>query len=140
MKILIKTLPKKINFKNINEYNIKTANKKYIYSLEGIYCLYNDTFKKIIVEDESYTTTTINNIELICDNTRISYKVSNKLPFHYKEENVTIYTYAVRKNSPITFHIEMIEDKIKDMYFITHESTIEHFFLKQDIQFFLNTL
>ena len=90
MKIFIKTIPKKVNIKNISEYNIKTIEKKYIYSLEGIFCLYNDTLKKITIQDDDYSIININNVELICDNSKIISKSPIKLPFNYKEQDVII--------------------------------------------------
>ena len=140
MKIFIKTIPKKVNIKNISEYNIKTIEKKYIYSLEGIFCLYNDTLKKITIQDDDYSIININNVELICDNSKIISKSPIKLPFNYKEQDVIINIYALRKNSPITLNIEMINDEIKDIYFFTNDTSIEHFSSQEDIIFFLNTL
>mgnify|MGYP001189915904 CR=1 FL=1 len=140
MKIFIKTIPRKLNIKSISEYNIKTIQKKYIYSLEGIFCLHNDTFKKITIQDNDYSTITINNIELICDNSKTISKSAIKLPFNYMEQDIVLYIYALRKNSAITFNIEMIDDEIKDIYFCTNDSSIEHFSIQEDIQFFLNTL
>ena len=140
MKIFIKTIPKKVNIKNISEYNIKTIEKKYICSLEGIFCLYNDTLKKLTMQDNDYSIITINNIELICDNTKIISKSAIKLPFNYKEQDIVVYIYALRKNSPTTLNIEMNGDEIKDMYFFTNETSIEHFSSQEDIKFFLNTL
>ena len=140
MKIFVKTIPKKVNIKNINEYNIKTIEKKYIYSVEGIFCLYNDTFKKITVQDNDYSIISINNVELICDNSKTISKSAIKLPFNYKEQDITVYIYALRKNSPTTLNIEIINNEIKDIYFLTNETSIEHFSLQEDIKFFLNTL
>ena len=67
------------------------------------------------------------------------YNYPNKLPFHFKEENITINKYALRKNSIITFNIETINNTIINVYFTTKEPNIEHYSIQEDIIFFLNT-
>ena len=95
--------------------------------------------KKLCIVDDNFSIITINNIPLICDNTKIYYNYPNKLPFHFKEENITINKYALRKNSIITFNIETINNTIINVYFTTKEPNIEHYSIQEDIIFFLNT-
>jgi|TARA_Y100000992_G_scaffold302577_1_gene277465 hypothetical protein len=139
MIIYLQHLPAKINYKLIKPYFIETIQKQNIFSNEGLFTLSNDNFKQIKISDQQFEYITINNINLICDNTIIHYKTPNKLPFHYKEQYTTINKYALRKNSIITFNIETINDKITDVYFTTNEKNISHFSIQEDIIFFLNT-
>ena len=139
MKINLIDLPKKINFKKIKAYNTHTTTQKNILSDEGIFILSNDNLKKLVFIDENYSIVTIHNNQLICDNSKTIYKKIIKLPFHYNEEDVVINKYSLRKNSPLTLHIETINDTIKDVYFTTSETDLTNFSIKEDIIFFLDT-
>jgi hypothetical protein len=139
MKIHLINLPNKINFKKIKPYNTHTIIQKNILSDEGIFILSNDNLKKLVFIDESYSTITINNYELLCDNSKTIYKKIIKLPFQYNQEDVVINKYCLRKNSPLTLHIETINDTIKDVYFTTNETDLTNFSIKEDIIFFLDT-
>ena len=139
MKIHLINLPNKINFKKIKPYNTHTITQKYILSDEGIFILSNDNLKKLVFVDESYSMITINNYKLLCDNSKTIYKKIIKLPFRYNEEDVVINKYCLRKNSPLTLYIETKNETIKDVYFITNETDLTNFSIKEDIIFFLDT-
>lgn len=143
MEIHLKKMPKKLNHKELDKYKIKTYTKKIIYSNEGIYHLHDDYFSKLQIIDDKSEKITLGDTELLCDFSKKIHKRTNKRPFFYTEQEITIDKYTLRKNSPLTFYIEYHNNVINELYFISKDEDIKNFSIQEDIKEFLkyiNTL
>lgn len=137
MEIHFVKIPKKINHKELNKYKIKTDVKKIIYSNEGIYNLQEDSFYKLQITDDVSEKITLCNTPLLCDFSKKVYKKTNKRPFYYNEQEITLDKYMLRKNSPLMFCIEYYKNNINEIYFVSKDTDIKNFSIQEDIEEFL---
>lgn len=81
----------------------------------------------------------IDNLDLYCSNNMWKKQyVCNYIPYIHKRIHIKRYNFSPRKNSPLTFCIEYIENEMVDHYFSTINADPNDILLKEDISLFLN--
>ena len=134
----------------INEYKCKTEKFTFILSLNGIIKLMNDKITnskitnskliKIDIIDKPITEVTINNIALLCDESRFVNKYEiYQIPVQHYVENITNIYYSLRANSDVNFVVEYKDEKKNNMYFLTNEN-INVGYIQEDINTFFTLL
>ena len=122
IKIYISDLAFPIFEKNcINKLHLfKTEYYKNLYTNSGIYKVQNNKILKYIINIKNYQIQYINNIELICDLSTITFKeVSSQIPNDYNLNEITKKYYYFNNNPNIYFIILYENDNIIDVFIET---------------------
>lgn len=141
----MKTYMKNIDIGNIdsrliNEYKCKTETFTFILSVNGIIRIANSKLMKLDILDRPITEITINNIDLLCDESKyVNKKEVYQLPVQHYVDNITNVYYSLHANSNVYFVIEYKDETETNMYFQTDES-INIDYIQEDINTFFTLL
>ena len=117
---------------------INKTNVTKIFSIEGIFYVYNNTLNRVIINDLPVEKVLINNVDLLIDKSSIVYEPGwVQLNPNHVVESVTVYTYCANEIGPneigpndknVKFVIEKKNNIINDVYF-----EVEDIDLSEDI-------
>lgn len=100
----------------------KTENYKNLYTNSGIYKVQNNKIFKYIINIKNNQIKYINNIELICDLSTITFKeVVSQIPHDYNLSEITKKYYSFNNNSSIYFIILYENNNIIDVFIETKD-------------------
>lgn len=146
MKIYLKKIDiHNIDLRLINEYKCKTEKFTFILSLNGVIRIANSNIAdnklmKIDILDKPITEITINNISLLCDESKYVNKYEiYQVPVQHYVENITNIYHSLRANSNVHFVVEYKDEKVNNVYFQTEES-INVGYIQEDINTFFTLL
>jgi hypothetical protein len=138
MKIYSKHIRGNTNYiDNLEPYKVSTKIFTNMYSDEGIYLVTNNNIKRAQITDGETHLLTINDVELVVDNSTVRYVTANKIPYNHQVIKKTRNIYKLHSNSRLQLIIESLNNKIDDIYFETNES-IDSPFIRDDISTFIS--
>tara|TARA_Y100000741_G_scaffold173966_1_gene131828 strand:+ start:537 stop:971 length:435 start_codon:yes stop_codon:yes gene_type:complete len=128
-----------INIKNLlnsKDIYITSANKSYIYTIEGIYTIINNNIYKFNIHDGTYEylENFIKNIPIYVDYTNITIinKPVNFIPHPNYSHEFKEYTVKITKDSIVSLIIRISNNTVIDWFFVSNE-TLDNQFVKIDI-------
>ena len=117
MRVYIQNLPLEIPKSLLNMKKTREYSEKRLISNEGIFIIDNNSIKKLYFHDDKVIKINVNNQNFICDNSTITKKKWNKIPYDHIVQDVKITEYLDYYKFKIV--VEKNNNKIKELYFET---------------------
>ena len=141
MKIYLKNISiPKIQKQHVDKYFIKNYKKNYIYTEEGIFNIDNNNLFKMKIKDRPLEKSVLAGFDIYIDK---SIMTKNEeyyhLPIHNYPEELTEEIYKLNAQSSLQMNIEMKENFIHNLYFVS-KCSIDTIGVKKDIITFLSLL
>ena len=111
-----------VNKSKLEMYKNYSSSTTMLYSNEGLFQvksgkLYQVHFK----DDERYIKKNIGKYKFVCDNSSITWKPSNKLPYEFIRKDIIVNCYV---NGSIKMYIEECDGNVSHVYFYVKDSNI----------------
>lgn len=112
-----------INYDTLVNYKKVEKNYQLIYSEYGIYKIENDILYKLTILNEQSKSISINNKNVLIDESTLSYDIVNSIPIKHLRLTIRAEHYKLNKN--VVLIIEYNDKKLYNVYFINNSNQVD---------------
>lgn len=112
-----------INYDTLVNYKKVEKNYQLIYSEYGIYKIENDILYKLTILNEQSKSISINNKNVLIDESTLSYDIVNSIPINHLRLTIRAEHYKLNKN--VVLIIEYNDKKLYNVYFINNSNQVD---------------
>ena len=112
-----------INYDTLVNYKKVEKNYQLIYSEYGIYKIENDILYKLTILNEQSKSISINNKNVLIDESTLSYDIVNSIPINHLRLTIRAEHYKLNEN--VVLIIEYNDKKLYNVYFINNSNQVD---------------
>ena len=122
----------------LKPFYLNSSYEDLIYSTEGVFKYSNNRLKKLYINDDIVTESSLDNYSIVIDNSSTRYESDYyQIPLDHIMQKRVIKRYGMGKRSNVFMIVHIDDNVISDIYF---ESELSPDLVKEDIITFLSLL